>query len=148
MIPFGSVGTQFVAELAKLYDGYGSASAMESITVMTDQPPTLLQSLIDSLNLVNILSVLNIVCSFGERVISMLYWMRVSQFSSTCDALVLPPLLTAHEYLPAWFFIRVPCIFSWNSLEGHFYLSSCQLGSPLFLMNFSRNILVPLQLLI
>ena len=45
LVPFGSMGTQFVTELAKLYDGYGSASAMESVALKAAMvlPPLLLQ---------------------------------------------------------------------------------------------------------
>ena len=39
------MGTQFITELAKLYDGYGSASAMESVALKAAMvlPPLLLQ---------------------------------------------------------------------------------------------------------
>ena len=45
LVTFGSVGSQFVTELAKLYDGYGSASALESIALKASMvlPPLLLQ---------------------------------------------------------------------------------------------------------
>ena len=33
LVSFGSVGSQFVIELAKLYERYGSASAKESVTL-------------------------------------------------------------------------------------------------------------------
>ena len=45
LVPFGSVGSQFVTELAKLYDGYGSASPLESIALKAAMvlPPLLFQ---------------------------------------------------------------------------------------------------------
>ena len=45
LVPFGSVGSHFVIELAKLYESYGSASAMECIALKAAMvlPPLLLQ---------------------------------------------------------------------------------------------------------
>ena len=45
LVPFGSVGSHFVIGLAKLYESYGSASAMESIALKAAMvlPPLLLQ---------------------------------------------------------------------------------------------------------
>ena len=45
LVLFDSVGSQFVTELANLYDGYGSASALESIALKATMvlPPLLLQ---------------------------------------------------------------------------------------------------------
>ena len=33
MVPFGKVGTNFVRELSKLFDSYGTASTIECITL-------------------------------------------------------------------------------------------------------------------
>ena len=145
------MGSQFVTELANLYDGYGSASGLESITLKATMvlPPLLLQKPLSQSK-----SREHIKCL--ER--RLLLWCEGDINALLNEGLMIQqhlehsaisPSLTTLVSLLVWFLmakLRPLCGFLWNNLKVHSCLFLYQIGSLLSLMNSLRNILIALQL--
>ena len=130
LVPYGSAGSHFVTELAKLYESFGSASAMECIALEASMvlPALLLQKPhIRSKSREN----MNAICISGMRVILMLCLSKATLSSDIYNILITPLQLTALAYLLAWSSkerLKLPCGSSRNSLGAHSCLSPLQWG--------------------
>ena len=120
LVPFSSAGSRFVSELSKLYESFGSASAMECIALKLPWCYQLSSSrnLMYIPSLVNMLSVLNDTCLFVVWVTLIPCLLRAKLSSNIYSILIVPLQLMALESLLVWFSrvrLKLPCGFSLNS---------------------------------
>ena len=151
LVPYGSASSHFIFELAKLYESFGSASAMECIAL---KAAVVLPALLLQKPHIQSKSSRNIKCLecclhlwYGDNDALLIEGHTIQQHlqHSHCT-----PWLIALTYLLAWFSrerLKLPCGSSQNSLGAHSWLSPLQLESLLSSLNLLRNILMLSQLL-
>ena len=146
LVPFGNVGSRLVSELAKLYESFGSASAMECIALKAAMvlPALLLQKPHTQSKSREHVKCLNATCLFGVRGNFETLLVEGQTIQQHPQHSHRAPTIDSSRI----FAIKAAKRFLTEQSRAHFYLSPSKLESPQSSMNLSRNTPILLQLLL